>query len=267
MATEISARPRQYWDNHASRFKNKSLADAYGLRPPYPEETYDILRDLLGESSGRVLDAGCGPGKIARLLVDYTEGVDAIDFSQEMIRVGKSLRNGDHPRLRWIHGRVEDVEWNPPYSLVTAGASIHWMEWSVVFPRFKNAMSDGGRVVIIDGDRPLESPWREAELQLIRKYSTNRHYEDIDLIQELRNRDHFLPLGDKLTSPVRFSQSIRDYVGSFHSRGSMSVEHMGADNAAAFDARLSSILLEYADEAGILSFDLQTRVAWGRPRA
>ena len=173
MATEISARPRQYWENHASRFKNKSLADAYGLRPPYPEETYDILRGLLGESSGRVLDAGCGPGKIARLLVDYTEGVDAIDFSQEMIRVGKSLRS----------------------------------------------------------------------------------------------RDHFLPLGDKLTSPVRFSQSIRDYVGSFHSRESLSVEHMGADNAAAFDARLSSILLEYADEAGILSFDLQTRVSWGRPRA
>ncbi len=113
----------------------------------------------------------------------------------------------------------------------------------------------------------MESPWREAELQLIRKYSTNRHYEDIDLIQELRNRDDFLPLGDKLTSPVRFSQSIRDYVGSFHSRESLSVEHMGPDNATAFDARLSSILLEYADEAGILSFDLQTRVSWGRPRA
>ena len=45
MAAGISARPRQYWDNYASRFKNKSLADAYGLRPPYPEETYDILRD------------------------------------------------------------------------------------------------------------------------------------------------------------------------------------------------------------------------------
>ena len=265
MAMQISPRPRQFWDDHASRFKHKSVADAYVLRPPYPEETYEILRDLLGESPGRVLDVGCGPGKIARMLVEYVEGVDAIDFSEEMIRMGKSLANGAHPRLEWIHGRVEEVEWNPPYSMVTAGASIHWMEWSTVFPRFKKAMSDGGYVVIIDGDRPLESPWREAELALIRGYSTNPHYEEIDVIQELQDRGNFRPLDEKLTRPVRFSQSIRDYVGSFHSRDSMSVEHMGEDNATAFDAELSSILGEYADEAGMLSFHLQTRVTWGRP--
>ena len=267
MAKDISARPRQYWDDYASRFKHKSVADAYEHRPPYPEETYEILRDLLGESPGVVLDVGCGPGKIARMLVDFVQGVDAIDFSEEMIRVGKSLANGDHPRLRWIHGRVEEVEWNPPYSMVTAGASIHWMEWRTVFPRFKSAMSDGGCVVIVEGDRPMTPPWREAELALIRKYSTNPHYEDIDLIQELQDRGHFQPLDDRLTSPVCFSQSIRDYVGSFHSRESMSVKHMGEDNAGAFDAELSSILFEYADEGGILSFDLQTRISWGRPLA
>lgn len=27
-----------------------------------------------------------------------------------MIRVGKSLVNGDHPNLQWIQGRVEDVQ-------------------------------------------------------------------------------------------------------------------------------------------------------------
>ena len=265
MATDISTRPRQYWDDYASRFKLKSLADAYELRPPYPEEVFEILRDLLGQAPGRVLDIGCGPGKIARRLVDYTVGLDAIDFSEDMIRVGKSLPNGEHPRLRWIHGHVAEVDWDPPYTLVTAGASIHWMEWKAVFPRFRNAMPDGGHVVIIDGDRPIQPPWQDAELSLIREYSTNPHYEDIDLIQELEDRGHFLRLEDVLTAPVPFLQSIRDYVGSFHSRASMSVEHMGEANAAAFDARLSDILFEYAGERGILSFDLQTRVTCGRP--
>ena len=265
MAKDTSPRPRQYWDDYASRFKNRSLADAYEHRPPYPDETYDIIRFLLGESPGRVLDVGCGPGKIARILVEHVESVDAVDFSEEMIRVGKSLANGDHPRLTWIQGRVEEVEWNPPYSMVTAGASIHWMEWSKVFPRFRKAMPDGGYVVIIDGDRPVDPSWREAELVLIRKFSTNPHYEEIDLIQELETRRHLHLLGDKLTEPVRFSQSVRDYVGSFHSRESMSVEHMGKENAAVFDAELTNILSDYADEAGMLSFDLQTRVSWGRP--
>ena len=64
----------------------------------------------------------------------------------------------------------------------------------------------------IDGDRPLRSPWRDAELPLIRKYTTNHHYEEINLIQELADRGHLMSIGERLTMPVRFSQSIEDYI-------------------------------------------------------
>jgi len=243
------------------------LAEAYEFRPPYPDETYRILLSLLGGSRGRVLDVGCGPGKIARSLVNHVAGVDAVDFSRAMIQVGKSLTNGDHPNLRWIAGRVEEVPLYPPYHMVTAGTSIHWMEWDIVFPRFKEVLAADGYVAIIAGDRPIGSPWRDAELALVRKYSTNQHYKEIDLIQELANRGHIHPIGDKRTIPVCFSQPIADYVESFHSRESMSKEHMGAENARAFDTELSHILAAFADDKGVLSFPLQTSVSWGRPLA
>ncbi len=262
-----SERPRQYWNDYASRFKNRSLAETYELRPPYPEETYAILLSLLGESRGRVLDVGCGPGKIARGLVGQVEGVDAVDFSQEMIRVGKSLINGDHPNLRWISGPIEDVHLYPPYDMVTAGASIHWMEWDVVFPRFREVLTTDGYLVIIDGDRPIGAPWHDAELSLIHKYSTNRHHEQIDLIQELVDREHLYLIGDKQTAPVNFSQSLTDYVQSFHSRESMSKEHMGAENVRAFDTELSHVLSDFVDDAGLLTFQLEARVTWGKPLA
>ena len=71
--------------------------------------------------------------------------------------------------------------------------------------------------------------------------------------------------GDKLTTPVSFSQSLTDYVQSFHSRESMSKEHMGAENVEAFDAELSQVLSEFVDDEGFLSFQLEARITWGRP--
>ncbi len=262
-----TTRPRQYWDDYASRFKHRSLAELYDLRPPYPEETYQILLNLLGESQGKILDVGCGTGKIARALVNHVDSVDAVDFSQEMLRVGKSLVNGDHPNLGWINGPVETVELYPPYDMITAGASIHWMEWDVVFPRFKEVLTTDGHLVIIDGDRPVGSPWHDAELSLIHKYSTNRHHEQIDLIQELVNRGHLRLIEDRRTTPVSFSQSLADYVQSFHSRESMSQEHMGAENVKTFDAELSNVLSDCVDDDGLLTFQLEVRITWGRPLA
>ena len=260
-----TTRPRQYWDDYASRFKNRSVAEAYELRPPYPEETYRILLSLLGELQGRVLDVGCGTGKIARSLVNHIEGVDAVDFSQEMIRVGKSLANGNHPNLQWINGHVEEVQLCPPYRMVTAGASIHWMDWNMVFPRFKEVLTTDGYLVIIDGDRPVGAPWHDAELSLIRKYSTNKHYKQIDLVQELADRRYIHLIGDKRTAPVNFSQPLKDYVQSFHSRQSLSKEGMGEKNVRAFDTKLSDVLSDFVDDRGFLNFQVETRVTWGKP--
>lgn len=258
-------RPLQYQEAYAARFKHRNMAESYERRPPYPDETYRILLGLPGAPGGRVLDVGCGTGRIARSLVDHVAAVDAVDFSQEMIRVGRSLDKGGHPNLRWILGRVEEVKLEPGYALVTAGASVHWMDWSVVFSRFHEILTPDGCVAIVEGDRPFNAPWGEAERELIRQYSTNRHFKQIDLIKELVNRGHMRLDGDRTTVPVWFTQSVDEYVESFHSRESMSREHMGASNVRAFDTELSGILADFADDKGVLQFQLQTRVAWGRP--
>ena len=52
-----------------------------------------------------------------------------------------------------------------------------------------------------------------------------------------------------------------------NSRESMSKEHMGDSNVRAFDAKLSRILAGFADDEGVIQFQLQTRVVWGRPLA
>ncbi len=141
------------------------------------------------------------------------------------------------------------------------------MDWSVVFPRFNEILSPDRYVAIIEGDRPFDSPWNETERELIRQYSTNRHYKEIDLIGELVNRNQLRLIGDRWTAPIGFCQTVDDYVESFHSRESMSREHMGDSNVSGFDVALSRILEDYADGEGVLHFQLRSRVVWGRPIA
>src|SRR5439155_17899141 len=103
--------------------------EAYRSRPPYPDELFEILAGLISDEPRVVLDAGCGTGEIARPLLGRVDRVDAVDFSPAMIERGRRSPGGDHPNLRWIVGRAEDVPLAPPYALITAGASLHWMDW------------------------------------------------------------------------------------------------------------------------------------------
>ena len=45
---------------------------------------------------------------------------------------------------------METAPLDPPYALVTAGESLHWMAWEVVLPRFAAALVPGGLLAIAD---------------------------------------------------------------------------------------------------------------------
>jgi len=145
-------KPAHLAPEYGEQFKDYSMVEAYKYRPPYPDEIFEILDTLITEQPRHVLDIGCGTGAIARHLVDKVDRLDAVDFSQNMIEHGKKLPNGDNPHLHWIYGRVEDVTLEPPYVLVTAGASLHWMNWDVVLPRFREVLTPKGYLAIIGHD-------------------------------------------------------------------------------------------------------------------
>src|SRR5439155_264812 len=106
-------------------FTDREVASLYRHRPPYPKGVFDILARLLVEPR-TILDAGAGTGALARELVKIAARVDALDPSAPMIDEGRRLPNGAHPRLRWVIGRAEDGPVDPPYGLITCGASLHW---------------------------------------------------------------------------------------------------------------------------------------------
>jgi len=156
-------KPKQFATQYASIFGDASVVSAYQYRPPYPAETFVLLLSLLDADAETrtVLDAGCGPGVIARQLVQAVDRVDAVDIAARMIAAGKALPGGDDPKLCWIHGALEHVALHPPYALIVAAAGLHWMHWEKVLPRFHDVLTPGGYLAVVDVVTE-PTPWKNA---------------------------------------------------------------------------------------------------------
>ncbi len=261
-------RPEHLGLDYSTRFRDQGVVDAYHLRPPYPEETFDVLERLITDEPRAVLDVGSGSGDIARRLVKRVERVDAVDFSRPMIEKGKTLPNGDHPNLRWIFGRAEEAPLNPPYALITGGQSIHWMDWDIALPRFRDMLTPHGYLAVlsVEGSLPWHDalPWDKEVESIVKRYSTSPKYQDFDMIEEWKVRGLFEKVGEAKTAPVRFVQPLSEYIEALHSMSSLSREHMGQQNAADFDNEVRAVVSTYIPN-GIVEKYVYGTVVWGRP--
>lgn len=261
----MTARPPQWTTENADRFKDRTVVDAYHLRSPYPPGIFDELVTLAGGESGAVLDIGTGTGEIARAIAPRVGRVDAVDASAAMIERGKSQPGGDHPNLHWIVSRIEDLVTESGYTLVTAGDSLHWMDWDVVLPRFRELLTPEGFLAIVHRtERP--KPWQEELMSLIARYSTSQYYETFDLIAELERRGLYEVTGRHESPPTSFRQAVPDYIESFHSRSSFSRENMPAASADAFDDGLRTLLQPWSAD-GYVTLETVGEIVWGLPLA
>ena len=254
--------PDHLGPDYASQFSDSSVVAAYGHRPPYPAAVFEILTGLV-VAPGTVLDVGAGTGEIARGLVERVTGVDAVDPSPGMVSRGRLLPGGDHPALTWILGFAEDAVVRPPYGLIIAASSLHWMDWGVTLPRFRALLAPRGVLAIVE-ERPLPTAWDDPLREIIVRYSTNRRFRPYDLTAELESRGLFRVAGRRQTAPVMFAQSVAAYVESFHARNGFSRDRTSAERAAAFDRAVRRLVAPHTVN-GIMSLGVAAEVIWGIP--
>ena len=256
-------RPESHGEQYAVRFQHQSVVDRYHLRPTYPPETFAMLVDLIVDQPRVVLDVGCGTGNIARPLAEFVEHVDAVDWSLPMLERARHLPGGNSGKIRWLQGRAEEVEVQPPYALITAGESLHWMDWGVVLPRFARLLTANGVLVVLYFvDQPV--PWHEGEIQIVRRSTTNPNYVPIDLFAYFEQYGLLRKLGEQQTAPVPVQQTVVDYIAAQHARSSLSLEAMTDEHAAEFDSEMRTLLEPFAED-GLLSFSIVGGMTWGKP--
>ncbi len=270
----MQPKPKHWQTEYSAWFQGAGIVAAYPNRPPYPLETFAILTGLMAADAPRVvLDVGSGTGDLARRLASLVERVDAVDLSAGMIETGKRLPGGDDPHIRWIHAAAEQAPLAPPYALITAGESIHWMAWDALMPRLAAVLAPGGALAIVE--RNWEGPpalWaRMAPLFL--RYSANKAFQPSDIIAELEGRGLFRKTGEQRTAPAPWRPTVAEYIACRHSQNGFSRERMAPGEADAFDAAIREAVRETVVEGTIVERDgrlelaVTAMVVWGEPLA
>lgn len=245
-------------------FLDAEVVRNYRYRRPYPSEIFEILEGLLVEPR-TVLDAGSGTGALTIGLARFAERVDAVDPSAAMLREARRMPGADSEHIRWIEGAAETARLDPPYGLVTAGASIHWMDRDLVMPRFREALAPGGFLAIVNSESNYgEQKWRSEFIDLITTFSpVSHHLEFVDLVRSLEASGHFVGVGERTAAPVPYEQSIDDYMAMLASTSALSRITLG-DRADDFVRAARALFARHALTS--VRAELVAEVVWGRPQ-
>jgi SAM-dependent methyltransferase len=247
-------------------FADPDVVEAYQYRPPYPPEVFDVLEELITDRPRHVLDIGAGDGALARPLARRVDRVDAVDVSAAMLAAGARQPGGDLPNLRWILGSAETAELAAPYALVTAGASLHWMDWQQTLSRLAAAATEHAFLAIVDHGVEA-APWRDSVREVIVRHSRSPDFDPgFSLPDELSARG-LLEIGGSATSQeMPFRQSVASYVEQFHSTASLARLWMPKEESGAFDRAIEQAVLPYSAN-GMLEMTVVATITWGRPVA
>jgi SAM-dependent methyltransferase len=137
-----SSRPGEVFD---------SVAEAYDdVRSGYPDGLVAaaLARGGLGLGS-RVVEVGCGTGKLTELLVARDLRIDAVDPGPRMIDVARRRVSGSE-LVRFHVGRFEDVDLpTGSFDAVFSATAFHWIDPAVGWHKAATLLRPGGLLALL----------------------------------------------------------------------------------------------------------------------
>ncbi|WP_422737348.1 class I SAM-dependent methyltransferase [Micromonospora sp. WMMD729] len=152
-------------------------------RWPYPPAIAEAIRTALDlDSTGRLLDVGCGPGSLTLLLAPQFETAVGVDADRDMLAEAQRRAGAAGvTNVEWRHLRAEDLPADlGTFRVATFAQSYHWMDRPLVARRVRDMLAPDGAWVhlsanthqgVADDDRlPYpRPPWTRID-ELVARY-------------------------------------------------------------------------------------------------
>ncbi|WP_093672499.1 class I SAM-dependent methyltransferase [Sporolactobacillus nakayamae] len=141
------------------------------------------------DGKGRLLDLGCGTGKLTFPMAKYFDDTVGIDVSSDMLQSARSqCELLDIHKMKWLQMPSEQM--NPKlgsFRMITAGDAFHWMDRELVLKLSYDRLEPGGALALVGqghmlGDRSLD--WQQAVQQVIDKWFPNSGHRKLSVRHE-----------------------------------------------------------------------------------
>ncbi len=243
-------------------FAAKDLVDHYRHRPPYAAAALDYITDRT-PATDRLLDLGCGEGKVARAMTGVFGHVTAVDPSDNMIGLGRTLDHGQAANLHWITATAETAPLDGTYDAVTFASSIHWMAPETLFPKLAQHLKPAHILAVISGDTPHAPPWEEDWQRFLKVWVPKLTGQRLNSDAWVGSRTKHLPFvtvqdAQSFVSEP-FQQTVAQFILCQHSRATFAFDRLGPHRDAFQDA-LTALLSPYANADGMLTYRVKTDV-------
>lgn len=149
-----------------------------GAQQGWAEEFMERLH-LTGDE--RILDIGCGDGKVSAALADRVPdgAVVGIDSSAEMIRFARENHASHGPRLEFEVCDAAALHFENEFDIVFSNAALHWVQDHAAVARgIARALRPGGRVLLSMGGKGNVSEVIAAVQRLTKEPPWAPYFED-----------------------------------------------------------------------------------------
>jgi cyclopropane fatty-acyl-phospholipid synthase-like methyltransferase len=204
-------------------------------RGQYSEQLIQTLAKKCNlDGKGRLLDLGCGTGKLTFPMAKYFQETIGLDVSTDMLQSAQSqCELLDIENMEWVNMPSESVDAKlGTFRMITSGDAFHWMDRERVLKLSYDRLESGGALALVGqghmlGDRSLD--WQQSVQRVIDNWFPNAGQRKIGVRHEqLLAQSSFHSLISDQIHSVRH-RDIPSIIGYLYSTSACRKEFLGKD--------------------------------------